>query len=497
MSVPACLLVIFGASGDLTARKLVPALFDLHREGLLPAPFAVLGISRTPMTDEAFRDRLRTAAAEFGSSPFDPAAWDAFAPRLFYHPADVSAPGAFGPLSTRAADLCEKAGIPGNVLFYAAVAPKFYAPLVAAIGSAGLAEPSEAMPGYRRIIIEKPFGENLESARSLAREVTAVFREPQVYRIDHYLGKETVQNMLVFRFANGIFEPIWNRNYIEHVQITVAESIGVEGRGDYYEGTGAVRDMVQNHLLQLLAMVAMEPPVSLDADDIRDEKRKVLHAIEPIPPELLGRACVRGQYTAGMSGDKPVPGYRDEKKVAPDSRTETFAAFRFTIGNWRWGGVPFFLRTGKRMGRAISEIAIRFRPAPTLLFSDTPCGQMESNWLVINVSPDEGIYLRFVAKAPGPDVCVRPVEFSFNYRETFGARVPSPYSRLLLDAMHGDATLFPRMDSVEAAWSLLEPFLSRWKSDPGADLFSYEAGTDGPREAEMLFEGTRGGWRSI
>ncbi len=491
-----CLLMIFGASGDLTARKLVPALFDLHREGLLPGPFAVLGVSRTPMTDASFRDRLRTAAAEFGAGPFDAAAWDAFAPMIFYHPADVSDPGAFGPLSTRASVLCETSAIPGNVVFYAAVAPKSYAPLVRAIASAGLADPSGAMPGYRRIIIEKPFGEDLESARSLAADVTAVFRESQVYRIDHYLGKETVQNMLVFRFANGIFEPLWNRNYIEHVQITVAESIGVEGRGDYYEGTGAVRDMVQNHLLQLLALVAMEPPVSLSADDVRDEKRKVLHAIEPTPLGELGRACVRGQYTAGSSAGKPVPGYRAEKHVAPGSLAETFAAFRFTIDNWRWGGVPFYLRTGKRMGRALSEIAIRFRPAPTLLFGDTACGQMASNWLVINVSPDEGIYLRFSAKAPGPEVCIRPVEFAFNYHETFGARVPSPYSRLLLDAMHGDATLFPRMDSVEAAWALLDPFLSRWKADPGADLWMYEAGSDGPREADSLFEGNTEGWRS-
>jgi glucose-6-phosphate 1-dehydrogenase len=487
--------VIFGASGDLVARKLVPALFDLHREKLLPRPFAVLGVSRTPMTDEAFRDRLRTSAAGFGTGPLDTAEWDAFASSVHYHAADISDPAAFEPLSSRAAGLCAAAGIPGNLLFYAAVAPKFYGPLVQAIGRTGLADPTPALPGFRRIVIEKPFGEDLASARALAADVTAVFPEPQLYRIDHYLGKETVQNMLVFRFANGIFEPIWNRNYIEHVQITVAESIGVEGRGEYYEGAGAVRDMVQNHLFQLLALVAMEPPVSLSADDVRDEKRKALHAAAPAPAGPSGRACVRGQYTAGRSGEKPVPGYREERHVAPDSKTESYAAFRFTIDNWRWGGVPFYLRTGKRMRKAYSEIAIRFRPAPTLLFGDTQCGQMESNWLVINVQPDEGIYLRFGAKLPGPAVCVTPVEFSFNYRERFGAKVPSPYSRLLLDAMHGDATLFPRMDSVETAWALLDPFLSRWKADPGADLFFYEAGTDGPAEAGSLFAG-RGGWRT-
>jgi glucose-6-phosphate 1-dehydrogenase len=492
---PPCLLVIFGASGDLAARKLVPALFELHRDRLLPRRFAVLGVSRTPMSDAAFRDKLRTAAAEFGAGPFDAGEWDAFAPSLAYHAADLSDEREYGALAERAAALCGAAGIPGNLLFYAAVAPKFYAPLAEAIGRSGLAAPSPALPGWRRIVVEKPFGEDLESARSLARRLTAVFPEPQLYRIDHYLGKETVQNMLVFRFANGIFEPLWNRNYVDHVQVTVAETIGVEGRGEYYESAGAVRDMVQNHLLQLLALVAMEPPVSLSADDVRDEKRKLLHAVEPVAPGALPGACVRGQYSAGLSGGRPVPGYREERHVRPSSLTETYAAFRFTIDNWRWGGVPFYLRTGKRMSRAYSEIAVRFRPAPTLLFNDTPCGQMEPNWLVINVQPDEGIYLRFGAKVPGPAVCVRPVEFSFNYREAFGARVPSPYSRLLLDAMHGDATLFPRMDSVEAAWSLLDPFLSRWKSDPGADLALYPAGSDGPPGADALFGG-RGGWRT-
>lgn len=485
-SIPApCLLVIFGASGDLTSRKLVPSLFSLHRDGLLPERFAVLGVSRTPMTDGAFRDRLRTAAAEFGGGDFDGGAWDAFAPSLFYQAGDVSDDASLRAVGGRAAELCAARDIPGNVMFYAAVAPRFYGPLVQAVGRAGLAVSSEALPGYRRIVIEKPFGEDLASARALAGEVNAVFRESQVYRIDHYLGKETVQNMLVFRFANGIFEPIWNRNYVDHVQITVAETLGVEGRGDYYEGAGAVRDMVQNHLMQLLALVAMEPPVSLSADDVRDEKHKVVHAIERTSPEALARACVRGQYA----------GYRSERNVSPSSQTETFAAFRFTIDNWRWGGVPFYLRTGKRMGKALSEIAIRFRPAPTLLFGDTPCGQMESNWLVINVQPDEGIYLRFGAKTPGPALCVRPVEFSFNYREAFGGKEASPYSRLLVDAMLGDATLFPRMDSVETAWALLDPFLSRWKADPGADLFFYEPGTNGPAEAGNLFGG-RGGWRT-
>lgn len=486
-AVPApCLLVLFGASGDLTQRKLVPALYGLFREHLLPPEFAVLGVSRTPYSDEAFREHLGEAMREHSPASFDPDRWKAFAPRLFYQAADIGDPAGGRSLADRIHVLCRERGIPGNFLFYAAVAPRFYSPVIHRIGEAGLASPSEALPGFRRVIIEKPFGGDLAGARALSREILSVFPEEQVYRIDHYLGKETVQNLLVFRFANGIFEPIWNRNYIDHVQITVAETNGVGGRGGYYDGAGAVRDMIQNHLIQLLSLVAMEPPISLSADDVRNEKVKLLRSIEPIPEKRAGEACVRGQYAAGETGGKRVPAYREEKGVDPGSRTETYAAFRFTVDNWRWGGVPFYLRTGKRLARAVSEIAIGFRPAPYRLFENTACGQMESNLLVLNIQPEEGIFLRMGAKYPGPSICVQPVDFRFTYEQAFGVKSSPAYGRLLLDAMHGDATLFPREDMVEVSWALLEPFLRRWEEDPGRDLAFYPAGSFGPREADAV-----------
>ena len=481
-----CLLVLFGASGDLAERKLVPALYGLFRERLLPPGFAVLGVSRSPFSDEAFRGHLEKSAREHSSLPFDPGGWAEFASRLYYHPADIDDREGARSLGDRIQALCRERGIPGSLLFYAAVAPKFYASVVRRIGEAGLATPSESLPGFRRVIIEKPFGRDLASARELSREIRAVFPEEQVYRIDHYLGKETVQNLLVFRFANGIFEPIWNRNYIDHVQITVAETIGVGKRGGYYEESGAVRDMIQNHLIQLLSLVAMEPPISLSAEDVRNEKVKLLRSIEPIPGERAGETAVRGQYVAGNTGDGKVPGYREEEGVDPGSRTETYAAFRFTIDNWRWGGVPFYLRTGKRLARAVSEIAIGFRPAPYRLFEKTVCGQMESNLLVLNIQPEEGIFLRMGAKYPGPSICVRPVDFRFTYEQAFGVKSSPAYGRLLLDAMHGDATLFPREDTVEISWELLQPFLRRWEEDPGRDLAFYPAGSFGPREADAL-----------
>ncbi|MBI5418525.1 MAG: glucose-6-phosphate dehydrogenase [Deltaproteobacteria bacterium] len=489
------LLVIFGASGDLTRRLLVPDLFGLFAEKLLPEGFAVLGVSRTAYTDDAFRSLLRDAAREHARGGFDPALWDAFAPRLFYHPADLDNAESYTGLVGRIRSLCAERGIPGNLIFYTAVAPKHYVSLVRRIGEAGLSVPSPELPGFRRVVVEKPFGRDLESARALNREVLSVFRDDQVYRIDHFLGKETVQNIFVFRFGNGIFEPIWNRNYIDHVQITVAETIGVEGRGDFYEEAGALRDMIQNHLLQLLALVAMEPPGSLDGDDIRGEKLKVLKSIERVAPERAGEVCVRGQYAEGEIDGKRVPPYRTEKNVSPSSFTETYVALRLAIDNWRWAGVPFYLRTGKRMGRKVSEIAIQFHHAPSLLFKDTACGQLESNLLVINIQPEEGIFLRFGAKDPGPEVCVRPVDFHFTYREAFGARSTPAYGRLLLDVMHGDPTLFPREDTVETSWSLLDPFLRRWEEDPSRDLFFYPAGSWGPREADALPEAGGDRWR--
>jgi glucose-6-phosphate 1-dehydrogenase len=491
-----CLLVIFGASGDLTRRKLVPALFDLHREKILPGSFSVLGVSRTAHDDASFRERLREAAREDAGERFDAAAWETFASRLFYHSGDILDADGFPALVRRVRSLCGEQGIPGNLLFYLSLAPKHYAPAVRGIGASGLSVPGEGLPGYRRVVIEKPFGNDLESAKALSAEVSAVFREGQVYRIDHYLGKETVQNLLVFRFGNGIFEPLWNRNYIDHVQITAAEEIGVGTRGDYYDGAGAVRDMLQNHLLQLFALVAMEPPISLSADDVRDEKLKLLRSVEPTPPERLGEACVRGQYAAGTVRGHAVPAYRSEGGVPPGSLTETYVAARFTVDNWRWGGVPFYLRSGKRLAGRISEIAIRFRPAPHGLFEDTACGQMESNLLVLNIQPDEGIFLQFGAKFPGPSICVQPVQFRFSYEQAFGAKNRPAYGRLLLDAMLGDATLFPRADIVEVSWSLLEPYLARWRENPGRDLYFYPAGSWGPREAEAILAREGRQWRT-
>jgi glucose-6-phosphate 1-dehydrogenase len=492
---PPCLLVIFGASGDLTRRLLIPDLFGLHREGLLPEGFAVLGVSRTAYTDDAFRSLLKDAARERGAGTLDGAQWDAFAARLFYQSADLEDPASYPGLMERIRSLCAGNGIPGNVVFYAAVAPRHYASLVGRIGEARMAAPSDDLPGFRRLIIEKPFGRDLEGARALNREIGSVFHDSQVYRIDHFLGKETVQNIFVFRFGNGIFEPLWNRNYVDHVQITVAETIGVEGRGDFYEEAGAVRDMIQNHLLQLLALVAMEPPNSLDGDDIRGEKLKVLKSIVRVHPDRIGESCVRGQYAEGEIDGKKVPAYRSEKNVSPASFTETYAAFRLSIDNWRWAGVPFYLRTGKRMARKVSEIAIQFHPAPSTLFKDTACGQLESNLLVINIQPEEGIFLRFGAKEPGPEVCVRPVDFNFTYREAFGARSTPAYGRLLLDVMHGDPSLFPREEDVEASWTLLDPFLRRWQGDPSRDLYFYAAGSWGPAEADALMKGGRDIWR--
>ena len=492
----ASLLVIFGASGDLTRRLLVPGLFELFVEGLLPQGFAVLGVSRTAHPDESFRSLLLSAAREQAQGAFDDAPFREFASRVFYHPADLENPDSYAGLCARIRSLCADRGIPGNIVFYAAVAPRQYASLVRRIGEAGLAVPTDDLPGFRRLVVEKPFGRDLASARALNREILSVFRDEQVFRIDHFLGKETVQNIFVFRFGNGIFEPVWNRNFVDHVQITVAESIGVEGRGDFYEEAGAVRDMIQNHLLQLMALVAMEPPASLDGGDVRGERLKLLRSVGRVAPERVGEMCVRGQYAEGEAGGRKVPAYRAEKSVSPGSFTETYAALRLGIDNWRWAGVPFYLRTGKRMARKVSEIAIQFHPAPSLLFKETACGQLESNLLVVNIQPEEGIFLRFGAKEPGPAVCVRPVDFHFSYREAFGTRSTPAYGRLLLDVMHGDPTLFPREEEVETSWALLDPFLRRWEEDPARDLSFYPAGSWGPPEADALLTAGRDRWRT-
>ena len=483
-------LIIFGASGDLTRRKLMPALWSLYASRTLPEPFVVLAVSRTAMTDDEFRHRVREAVTEFARvQPPSAYVWERFAASLFYLPGDPKDPALYGGLAQRLAELeARRGGGPANRLFYCATPPSLYDDVVDNLGASGLAR---AENGWTRIVIEKPFGSDLESARALNERLAAVFSEDQIYRIDHYLGKETVQNILVFRFANGIFEPLWNRIHVHHVQITVAEDLGVETRGAYYEEAGALRDMMQNHLLQLLCLIAMEPPVTFDAAPVRDEKNKVMEAIRPIAPERVDEVAVRAQYAAGFVGGRPVPGYRQEKGVAPDSRTETYAALKLQVDNWRWAGVPFFLRTGKRLPKRTSQIVIRFHRTPHMIFRRGP-GGVEPNLLVIRIQPDEGIALTVMAKTPGPSLELGAVTMDFRYGEVFGAQSPEAYERLLLDAMHGDATLYARADWVEAAWAILSPVLTAW-SEGGAPA-PYEAGTWGPAAADQFIARDGAAW---
>ncbi|HEY7648584.1 MAG TPA: glucose-6-phosphate dehydrogenase [Methylomirabilota bacterium] len=485
-------LIIFGASGDLTRRKLIPALFALYAARTLPEPFDVVAVARTEMSDEEFRQRMREAVNEFGRvKPPSDLVWERFARALQYLPGDPKDSGLYERLKSTLAQL-EKARNGGeNRLFYLATPPSLYDDIVEHLGTAGL---SRSINGWARIVIEKPFGEDLITAQALNRQVVKFFREDQVYRIDHYLGKETVQNLLVFRFANGIFEPLWNRNHVAHVQITVAESLGVENRGAYYEEAGALRDMMQNHLLQLLCLIAMEPPVTFDAAPVRDEKNKVLQAIRPIDPARVEEAALRGQYGPGFVESRHVPGYRQEKGVSPDSRTETYAALKLFVDNWRWAGVPFYLRTGKRLAHRVSEIVIQFRRTPHLIFRRNLQGA-SPNLLIIRIQPDEGIALTVTAKVPGPDLKLAPVTLDFRYNEVFGGQPPEAYERLLLDAIHGDTTLYARGDWVEEAWKLLEPVLTAWKS--AAPAATYEAGSWGPAAADTFITGWDGwAWRN-
>ena len=473
-------MVIFGATGDLARRKLMPALWKLRLQGLLPDAFGIVGNSREEIGEDAFRERLRQALEEFAEPP-DPAEWRAFAGRIAYVPGSTDDPDTCRALGARLAEMDREHGTRGNRLFYLALPPAVVAPTVEGLGRGGFVC-ARGDPCFTRIIVEKPFGRDLAGARALNQALLRVFSERQIFRIDHYLGKETLQNLLVFRFANSIWEPLWSRTYVDHVQVTVAEAVGIGGRAGYYDRTGALRDMVQSHLLQILTLVAMEPPASYDADSIRNEKVKVLQSIPLLEGEDAVRRAVRGQYTA--SADGKVPGYRDEPGVPDDSRTETFAALRLTVDNWRWAGVPFYLRTGKRLPAKASEVLIRFRPAPHPVRDLVQRDEVAPNALVLHVQPDEGISLHFEAKEPGLRGPLRPVSMDFDYCRAFGRDSPEAYQRLLLDAMLGDATLFARRDEVEGAWTLITPIAEAWES--AGEPEPYPAGTWGPRCADEL-----------
>jgi glucose-6-phosphate 1-dehydrogenase len=485
--------VIFGANGDLTKRKLLPALYRLAYERRLPPAFAILGNSRTGMTDEAFRERMLESVKEFlENSPFDEDLWKAFAEKLFYVAGDVNDPAMYPALAKRLQEIETNHQTEGNVLFYLSTQPSHYSRVVEGLGAAGL----EHGAGWRRVVIEKPFGHDLESSRELDRRIHAVLDEDQVYRIDHYLGKETVQNILAFRFGNGIFEPVWNRRYINNVQITAAESIGVEGRGGYYQEAGTLRDMIQNHLLQVMSTIAMEPPSMFEANAVRDERAKLLRSIRIIKPEDVPLRAVAGQYGPAHVGGQAVPGFRQEPGVEPQSNTDTYAAVTFYVDNWRWAGVPFYIRSGKRLPKRVTDIAIRFNAPPLALFPDDggPAPLVNPNLLIVRIQPEEGISLRFLSKQPGRGMRLRPVSMDFNYGSSFGTRSPTAYETLLVDAMIGDATLYTRKDMVEASWKAVQPVLDGWAHREFA-FPNYEAGTWGPRESDEMLARNGHEWR--
>jgi glucose-6-phosphate 1-dehydrogenase len=489
-------IVIFGASGDLTRRKLMPGLYSLATQQLLPPETAIVGVARSGWSEEEFRARMRQGVEEHGRVPVDEGVWAGFAARLGYLSLEFGDEAAYQALAAQLGRLDDERGTRGNRLFYLATAPEYFAVIAERLGGAGLAEEGDGGDRFVRMVVEKPFGEDLASARALNARLGQVFRERQVYRIDHYLGKETVQNLLVLRFGNAIFEPIWNRRYVDNVQITVAEDLGVGSRGGYYDQSGALRDIVQNHMLQLLSIVAMEPPARFEAREVRDEKVKVLRAIPAFDEEGARRNAVRGQYGAGWIAGEPVPGYREEEGVDPRSNTETFVAMRLTVDNWRWSGTPFYLRTGKRLPRRATEVAIHFKPAPHLPFSSTAVETIEPNVLTLRIQPDEGASLRFAAKVPGPHIDLRVVSMDFAYGSSFLRSSPEAYERLLLDALLGDATLFARWDEVERAWEILDPLIARWAQDPGP-FPNYPAGSWGPEEADALTAADGREWRRL
>ena len=490
-----CIVVIFGASGDLTKRKLVPALYRLVQERLLPAEFAIVGLARTEMSDGEFREKMKEAVEQYSEAKqIEAEVWNSFAQGLHYLAADIGNSDDYKKLADLLDRIDHERSTSGNRLFYLSVAPRFYAAAVDQLGRAGLTKAKDG--SWVRVIIEKPFGTDLESAQQLNKQILEHLDESQIYRIDHYLGKETVQNLLAFRFANGIFEPLWNRHYINHVQITNAESVGVEGRGGYYETAGVVRDMIQNHVFQVLSLVAMEPPAHLGSEAVRDEKIKAMTAAREFTPERVRTECVRGQYGPGSIAGQPVPGYREENGVAPDSTTETYAMLTMYFDNWRWAGVPFYIRSGKRLPKRVTEIAIQFLAAPPHLFGADVMRKVTANQLIIRIQPDEGISLRFAVKVPGQITHIRDVNMDFRYGSSFGVQLAEAYERLLLDCILGDSTLYARRDMTERGWEIVMPILAEWAATKGEVAFpNYEAGSWGPPEADELIERQARHWR--
>lgn len=491
-----CAMVIFGGTGDLTSRKLFPALYNLAKSKLLSSDFAVVGVGRNDYTAEQYRQVIGEKLQSFATNKLDPKLTDWLLERVFYIGGDFKDPQVYERLKHTLSEIDKQSfNTEGNYFFYLATSPAFFGPITDQLGAAGLAQ--EVDGHWRRVVFEKPFGNDLQSAKDLNCQVNKVLKERQIFRIDHYLGKETVQNILVFRFSNGIFEPIWNRRYIDHIQITVAETVGVEKRGGYFDAAGTLRDMVPNHLFQLVSLTTMEPPISFSSGSVHDEQSKILHAIQPFDEEDVIHCAVRGQYGPGAINGERAPAYRTEEGVPSDSKTETFIALKLMIDNWRWAGVPFYLRTGKRLAKRHTEVAVQFKRAPLVLFRDTPVNRLDANQLIVHMAPGEGISLRFGAKIPGAQMKVGQVEMNFNYADYFGTSPNTGYEVLLYDGIMGDQTLYQRADMVEAGWSVVDPVLDVWKALPARNFPNYAAGSWGPQEASDLITRDGRSWRKI
>ena len=495
--VQSCTLIIFGGSGDLARRRLIPALYNLLLDGVLPANYAVIGLGRKEMTDEKFRDVTREGVRSHSRQPLDQAKWEEFEQHLFYMSGNNEDPQTYAELRARAEKIERAFQLSGNRIFYLSIPPSSFTSVCEGLAKAGLASPPAPDAPYARIIVEKPVGRDLASAQEINAVTGQVFDESQIFRIDHYLGKETVQNLMVVRFANSIFEPIWNRKYIDHVQLTVSEAEGLGTRAAYYEEAGALRDMVQNHLLQLLCLVAMEPPYSLDPDVVRDAKIEVLRCLRPIAGKDVERFTIRAQYADGIVQGAPAPGYRKEKGVNPDSTTETYVAVKCFVENWRWSGVPFYLRTGKTLPKRASEVAVQFKDIPRILFNDDSRRSLPPNVLALRIQPDEGLSFRIISRVPGTRIQTHPVEMDFHYSEVFGRPSPEAYERLLLDVMIGDASRFMRRDAVEASWAWITGILQGWEAQKLRRLPEYPAGTWGPVEADQMMQDDGRSWRVL